>query len=65
MHMKLSFEEEQLLKSLKILDKDEVIKKLKNMKTEDSSIDEIVRSLLNKVNNTSQIDLEKSIMNID
>lgn len=63
--MKLIFEEERLLKGMKILDKKYVIEKIKSLETDDEDLEEIKNNLLSKLNSCSQKQLERAIMDID
>lgn len=63
--MKLTFEEEQFLKGIKNLQKDEVIKIVENNNTDDEDLREVKEDLLSKLNKYSQVEIEKLIMAID
>ena len=63
--MKLTFEEEQFLKGIKNLQKDEVIKIVKNINTDSEDIKEVKEDLLSKLNKSSQVEIEKLMMAID
>ena len=64
-YLKLTFEEEQFLKGIKNLQKDEVIKKIKNINTDSEALREIKEDLLSKLNKSSQVEIENLIMAID
>lgn len=63
--MKLTFDEEQFLKGFKNLQKDEVIKKIENINTDNEDLKEVRKDLLIKLNKASQIEIEKLIMAVD
>ena len=63
--MKLTFDEEQFLKGIKNLQKDEVIKKIENIETDSEALKEVKEDLLIKLNLSSQIEIEKLIMAVD
>lgn len=63
--MKLTFEEEQFLKEIKNLKKDEVIKKIRNINTDSEDLKEVKEELLIKLNKSSQAEIEDLIMAID
>ena len=63
--MKLTFDEEQFLKGIKNLQKDEVIKIVKNINTDSEALKEVKEDLLSKLNKSSQVEIEKLIMAID
>ncbi|MGH4138331.1 hypothetical protein [Clostridium sp.] len=63
--MKLTFEEEQFLKGIKNLQKDEVIKIVENINTDSGALKEVKEDLLSKLNKSSQVEIEKLIMAID
>ena len=63
--MKLTFEEEQFLKGIKNLQKDEVIKKIRNINTDSDDLKEVKEDLLIKLNKSSQAEIEDLIMAID
>ncbi|GCD13100.1 hypothetical protein [Clostridium tagluense] len=63
--MKVTFEEEQFLKGIKNLQKDEVIKKITNINTDSEALKEVKEDLLIKLNKSSQAEIEDLIMAID
>ena len=63
--MKLTFEEEQFLKGIKNLQKDEVIKIVKNINTDSEALEEVKEDLLSKLIKYSQVEIEKLMMAID
>ena len=63
--MKLTFEEERFLKGIKNLQKDEVIKKIRNINTDSEDLKEVKEDLLIKLNKSSQAEIEDLIMAID
>jgi hypothetical protein len=63
--LKLTFEEEQFLKGIKNLQKDEVIKKIRNINTDSEDLKEVKEDLLIKLNKSSQAEIEDLIMAID
>lgn len=63
--MNLTFEEEQFLKGIKNLQKYEVIKKVKNINTDNEALKEVKEDLLIKLNHSSQVEIENLIMTID
>ena len=64
-YLKLTFEEEQFLKGIKNLQKDEVIKIVKNINTDSEALEEVKEDLLSKLNKYSQVEIEKLMMAID
>lgn len=64
-YLKLMFEEEQFLKGIKNLQKDEVIKKIKNINTDSEALKVVKEELLIKLNKSSQVEIENLIMAID
>jgi len=63
--LKLTFDEEQFIKGIKNLQKNEVIKKIENIKTDIDDLKEVKEGLLIKLNKSSQIEIEKLIMSVD
>ena len=63
--MKLTFEEEQFLKGIKNLQKDEIIKKIKNINTDSEALKELKGDLLIKLDKSFQVEIENLIMAID
>ena len=63
--MKLTFEEEQFLKGIKILQKYEVIKKIDNFNTDNEALKEVKEDCLCKLNKSSQVKIEDIIMAVD
>lgn len=63
--MNLTFDEEQFLKGIRNLQKDQVIKKIKNINTDSENLKEVKEDLLIKLDKASQSEIEKSIMTID
>lgn len=63
--MKLTFEEEQLLKGIKTLDKSHVIKLIESLNTDSEELKEVKQGLLVKLNKCTDAELENLIMNID
>ena len=64
-YLKLTFDEEQLIKGIKNLQKNEVIKKIENIKTDIDDLEEVKEGLLIKLSKYSQIEIEKLIMSVD
>jgi len=64
-YLKLTFDEEQFIKGIKNLQKDEVIKKIENINTDNEDLKEVRKDLLIKLNKASQIEIEKLIMAVD
>ena len=64
-YLKLTFEEEQFLKGIKNLQKDEVIMKIKNINTDSEELKVIKEELLIKLRKSSQLEIENLIMAID
>lgn len=64
-YLKLTFEEEQFLKGIKNLQKDEVIKIVKNINTDSEALEEVKEDLLSKLIKYSQVEIEKLMMAID
>jgi hypothetical protein len=64
-YLKLTFDEEQLIKGIKNLQKNEVIKKIENIKTDIDDLKEVKEGLLIKLNKSSQIEIEKLVMSVD
>lgn len=64
-YLKLTFDEEQFLKGFKILRKYEVIKKIRNINTDNEALKEVKKDLLIKLNKSSQTEIEKLIMEVD
>ena len=63
--MKLTFDEEQFLKGIKNLQKDEVIKKIENIQTDNEDLKEVKAGLLFKLTKSSQSEIEKLVMAAD
>lgn len=63
--MNITFEEEQLLKGIKNLNKSEVIKRIASLQTDIEELKEIKESLLVKLNKCSQSELEDLLMKIE
>ena len=63
--MNLTFDEEQFLKGIRNLQKDQVIKKIKNINTDSENLKEVKEDLLIKLDKASQSEIEKLIMTID
>ena len=64
-YLKLTFEEEQFLKGIKNLQKNEVIKKINNINTDSEALKVVKEELLIKLNKSSQVEIENLIMAID
>ena len=64
-YLKLTFDEEQFIKGIKNLQKNEVIKKIENIKTDIDDLEEVKEGLLIKLNKSSQIEIERLIMSVD
>ena len=64
-YLKLTFDEEQFLKGIKNLQKYEVIKKIESIETDSEALKEVKENLLIKLNQSSQIEIEKFIMAVD
>ncbi|HEY5588575.1 MAG TPA: hypothetical protein VIK86_06435 [Candidatus Paceibacterota bacterium] len=63
--MKLTFEEEQFVKGIKNLQKEEVIKEIENINADNKDLKEVKEDLLIKLKKFSQIEIEDSIMAVD
>ena len=63
--MKLTFDEEQFIKGIKNLQKDEVIMKIENIQTDNEDLKEVKAGLLFKLTKSSQSEIEKLVMSAD
>ena len=63
--MKLTFDEEQLLKGIKTLEKSHVIKLIENLNTDSEELKEVKRGLLVKLNKCTDAEIKDLIMDID
>lgn len=63
--MKLTFEEQQLLKGIRDLDKSHVLKTVKNLNTDSEELMEIKESVLRKIERCTDEEVAKIIMDVD
>jgi hypothetical protein len=63
--MKLTFEEQQLLKGIRNLDKSHVLKIVENLNTDNEELKEIKESVLRKISGCTDEEVAEIIMDID
>lgn len=63
--MKLTFEEQQLLKGIRNLDKDDVVRIVKSLNTDNEELREIKESVLRKINGCTEEEVADILMEID
>lgn len=63
--MKLTFEEEQVLKGINILDKRYVIEKVKSLETDDKNLNNLKNGLIVKLESCSQSEIEALLFKVD
>ncbi|WP_279145809.1 hypothetical protein [Clostridium tyrobutyricum] len=63
--MKLTFEEQQILKGIRNLNKSHVLKTIKNLNTDSEELKEIKESVLRKIERCTDEEVAEIIMEID